>query len=58
MLGNEQIIKTWHGNRNKTIIFTIPLSMARSYHLDKPAYVVLEPKEDGIFLRKLKEPAV
>jgi hypothetical protein len=57
MLGNEQIIKTWHGNRNKTIIFTIPLSMARSYNLDEPAYVVLEPMEEG-FLRKLKESGI
>ena len=31
----------------------IPIEMARRYHLDKPSHVVLEEKEDGIFIKKL-----
>ena len=32
----------------------IPIQTARRYGLDKPAHVVVEEKEDGILIRKLK----
>lgn len=53
MLDN-QIVKTWRGNHHNTILCAIPVAMSRQYGLDKPAYVVLEPQEGGIFLRKLE----
>jgi hypothetical protein len=31
----------------------IPIEMARRYHLDRPCHVVLEEKEDGIFIKRL-----
>jgi hypothetical protein len=31
----------------------IPIAMARCYNLDKPSHVVLEPKDDGILIKKL-----
>jgi hypothetical protein len=52
-----EIIKTWYGNKNKTILLGLPTAMSKKYHLDEPSYVVLEPKAEGIFLRKLKEVA-
>lgn len=50
-----EIIKTWHGNKNKTILLALPAAMSKKYHLDEPSYVVLEPTEEGIFVRKLEE---
>lgn len=47
-----EIIKTWHANRNKTILFALPVHLSKIYHLDEPAYVILEPKRDGIFMKK------
>jgi hypothetical protein len=32
----------------------IPIQMARLYHLDKPSHVVLEPKDEGILIKKLE----
>ena len=49
-----EIIKTWHGNRKKTILLALPSAISRRYDLDKPTYVVLEPKQDGILLKKLE----
>jgi hypothetical protein len=54
MLGNNQVVKTWEGNANKTIYCSIPMAISKLYGLDKPGYVILEPREDGIFLRKLE----
>lgn len=54
LLGENQVIKTWKGNQNNTILFTIPSSISKLYGLDKPSYVVLEPQDKGIFLRKLE----
>jgi hypothetical protein len=31
----------------------IPIEMAWRYRLDKPSHVVLEEKEDGIFIKRL-----
>lgn len=50
-----EVIKTWYGNKNKTILLGLPSAMSKKYHLDEPSYVVLEPKKNGIFLRKLTE---
>ena len=49
-----EIIKTWYANRKGTILLALPFTISRHYNLEKPAYVVLEPKEDGIFLKKLE----
>lgn len=54
MLGNNQVVKTWLGNANHTIYCSIPMKISKRYGLDKPAYVILEPQEGGIFLRKLE----
>jgi hypothetical protein len=32
----------------------IPIAMARRLEIDRPCYVILEEKDNGIFLRKLK----
>jgi hypothetical protein len=53
MLDN-QIVKTWRGNHHNTILCAIPVAMTRQYGLDKPTYVILEPKDNGILLRKLE----
>jgi hypothetical protein len=52
-----EVIKTWYGNKNKTILLGLPTAMSRKYHLEKPSYIVLEPREEGIFLKKFKEDA-
>jgi hypothetical protein len=50
----NKVIKTWKGNQNNTILFTIPTVISKQYGLDQPSYVVVEPMEKGIFLRKLE----
>jgi hypothetical protein len=40
------------GRLSATLI--IPIEMARKHGLDKPAHVVIEEKEEGILIRKLK----
>jgi antitoxin component of MazEF toxin-antitoxin module len=47
------IIKTWKGNRNGSILATIPNNIAKQYNLTEPSHLVLEQHQDGIFLRKL-----
>jgi hypothetical protein len=53
MLGGNQVVKTWLGNANNTIYCSIPMKISKRYGLDKPTYVVLEPLDQGILLRKL-----
>jgi len=38
----------------KTVIFTIPRSLAKKYHLDEPTDMILFPRDDGILMRKLQ----
>lgn len=47
------IIKTWRGNKNGSILLTIPDSIKKEYSLDQPTNLILERQETGIFLRKL-----
>ena len=47
------IIRTWKGNKNGSILLTIPNSIKKEYNLEKPANLILEQHQDGIFLRKL-----
>jgi len=47
------IIKTWKGNGNGSILATIPNKIAKHYDLEEPSHLVLEQREDGIFLKKL-----
>jgi hypothetical protein len=54
MLRNK-IIKTWLGNGNNSILFTLPKCLSKSYGLSEPSYVVVEALENGILLRKLGE---
>jgi hypothetical protein len=54
MLGNNQVVKTWKGNANNTIYCSIPMAISRKYGLDEPAFVVWEPQDKGILLRKLE----
>lgn len=39
------------GRLSATLI--IPISIARKYGLDRPSHVIVEEREDGIFLKKL-----
>ena len=48
------IVKTWMGNKNGSILLTIPDSVKREYNLEKPANLILEQHQNGIFLRKLE----
>jgi hypothetical protein len=50
-----EVIKTWHGNKNKSILLALPAAMSKKYHLDEPSYLILEPMKEGIFLRKFEE---
>lgn len=50
------IIKTWKGNRNGSILATIPIKIAKQYNLEEPAHLILEQHQDGIFLKKLDLP--
>jgi hypothetical protein len=47
------IIKTWKGNKNGSILLTIPDSIKKQYHLENPTNLILERQENGFFLRKL-----
>jgi hypothetical protein len=40
------------GRLSATLI--IPIETARKYGLDKPVNVIVEEKEDGIFIKKLE----
>ena len=55
MILEKEIVRSWVGNKNGTILFTIPSTISKQYGLDQPTYVVLEPQSDGILLRKLNE---
>ena len=48
------IIKTWQGNRNGSILLTIPGPIKKEYHLEKPAHLVLEKQSNGFFIKKLE----
>lgn len=50
---NKQIAKSWKGNKNKSVIVSLPLSLSKKYNLDKPTYVILEQHHDGILIKKL-----
>jgi hypothetical protein len=54
-MSQSKIIKTWLGNGNNSILFTLPKSLSKSYGLSEPSYVVVEALENGILLRKLNE---
>jgi antitoxin component of MazEF toxin-antitoxin module len=48
-----KIAKTWiSGQRSATLI--IARSLAEEYGLTQPSHVVLEKRNDGILIRKLK----
>ncbi len=49
----KEIVKTFlAGHASCTLV--IPRRLAIKYGLQKPAHVILEEKENGIFLRKLE----
>ena len=55
MTSNEPIIiRTWSGNKNGSILFTIPNSIKKEYQLEKPTHLILERCSDGFFLKKLE----
>ncbi len=54
MLFKKKITYTFlSGNLSSTLI--IPIEIARRHGFDKPVPVVVEEKENGIFIRKLSE---
>lgn len=49
---SKEIVRTWlTGNCSCTLV--IPKEFAKEYGLDKPAYVLIEKKRDGMFIKKL-----
>ena len=50
---NKEIIKTWKGNGNNSIVLTIPFSLSKGYGLEKPTHVILEARKEGILIKKL-----
>ena len=40
------------GKLSATLI--IPISIARKYGLDQPSHVIVEERDDGIFIKKLE----
>jgi hypothetical protein len=54
----KEIIKTWSGNRNGSIVLTIPVSISKQYGLDEPTYAILETRNDRILIHKLEEKTV
>ena len=54
MISTEPIIiRTWRGNRNGSILLTIPELIKKQYNLQELTHLVLEQHHDGIFLKKL-----
>ena len=52
-MSDYTIAKTWiSGQRSATLI--IERSLAEEYGLTQPSHVVLEKRNDGILIRKLK----
>jgi len=50
---SKEIIKTWlTGQSSCTLI--IPKKIAVEYGLDKPSHVIIEQKDDGIFIKKFE----
>ncbi len=49
----KEIVPIFLSNGHSSTMI-IPIQMARLYHLDKPSHVVLEPKDDGILIKKLE----
>lgn len=49
----KTIAKTWIGNKNQSILLTIPLELTKIHNLDKPAHVILESRQEGILIKKL-----
>lgn len=48
----KEIVKTWlSGHHSCTMI--IPQDIAKEYGLDKPSFVVLEARPEGILLKKV-----
>lgn len=49
----KQITKTWiSGQTSCTLV--IPKIMADEYGLNKPSHVIVEPRSDGILIKKLQ----
>ena len=54
MLSRKKITYTFlSGKLSSTLI--IPIEIARRYGFDKPVPVVIEERNDGIFIRKLAD---
>jgi hypothetical protein len=50
-----EVTKTFlSGKLSATLI--IPIEIARKHGLEKPSHVIVEEKEEGILIRKLKIP--
>lgn len=50
---DKQILKTWKGNSNNSIVLTIPLRISKHHGLQEPCHVILESTEEGILVKKL-----
>ena len=49
----NEIVKTWITGK-KSVTLIIERKLAEEYDLIDPQYVILEPKENGILIRKLE----
>lgn len=54
-----RVIRTWRsgGQTSNTILFTIPIELARQYQLNEPTNVLVTATDNGILIRKLEVPA-
>lgn len=50
---SKQITRTYlTGSKSTTLV--IPKKLATAYGLDNPSHVILEPRSNGILIKKLK----
>jgi hypothetical protein len=50
---NKKVVPIFLSNKISSTLI-IPIVLARRFGLDRPSHVVLEEKEDGIFIKKLE----
>lgn len=53
VLKEPVIVRTWKGNKNGSILLTLPDFIKKEYQLEEPAYLILERQKDSFTFKKL-----
>jgi hypothetical protein len=54
MKSETRIGRLWKGNQSETLLMAIPKDLGQKHGLDKPCYIIIESRSDGILIRKLE----